>query len=194
MKKRICIYCGSNPGRRDSHTNVARQLVTEIVNQGMGVVYGGAQVGLMGVVADTALATGGEVIGVIPQSLVDKEVAHQGLSDLIVVDSMHARKARMVELADGFVALPGGAGTMDELFEVLTWAQLGFHQKPCGLLNVDGYYDGIASFLETAVNDGFLKDVHRQLLLVDDDPGRLLKRFAEYRAPRVTKWINKDEL
>jgi hypothetical protein len=147
----------------------------------------------MGVVANAVLEQGGEVIGVIPESLATKELAHPALSELIVVGSMHERKARMAELADGFVALPGGWGTLEELFEVLTWAQLGLHEKPCGLLNVAGYFDHLFRFLDTAVEQHFVRDAHRAMLLMEDDPAALLDRFADYRAPRVRKWLKPEE-
>ncbi|GAB4190098.1 MAG: TIGR00730 family Rossman fold protein [Wenzhouxiangellaceae bacterium] len=192
--QRVCIYCGSSMGANAVYEQAARELVAAMAERGLGVVYGGARVGLMGVVAEAALAADCEVIGVIPRSLQTKEIAHDGLSRLEVVGSMHERKARMVELADGFIALPGGAGTMDELFEVFTWAQLGFHRAPCGLLNVAGYYDGIAGFVNKAVEQAFIRPQHRELLLIDDQADRLLSRFAEYQPPQVPKWINRDEL
>ena len=191
--KRVCVYCGSSPGRRPDYRSAGRSLGNEIARRGLGLVYGGASVGVMGVVANAVLEHGGEVIGVIPESLATKELAHPGLSDLIVVASMHERKARMAELSDGFVALPGGWGTLEELFEVLTWAQLGMHEKPCGLLNVAGYFDHLFRFLDNAVEEQFVRDGHRAMLLMDDDPAALLDRFADYRAPRVRKWIKAEE-
>lgn len=191
--KRLCIYCGSNAGRSPLYQQAAQALVSEMVRRGIAVVYGGARVGLMGVVADTALALGGEVIGVIPEGLIEKEVAHKHLSQLEVVSSMHQRKARMVELSDGFIALPGGAGTMDELFEVYTWAQLGLHSKPCALLDVDNYYAGIVEFLSRATEDQFIRPAHHKMLLIDDDHKHLLDRMAAYDPPQVKKWIGMDQ-
>ncbi len=191
--KNICVYCGSSSGKRPEYIESARQLAQELVARDLGLVYGGARVGVMAELANTVLAEGGEVIGVIPQSLVDKEVAHHGLTKLHIVDSMHDRKALMADLSDGFIALPGGLGTIEELFEALTWAQLGFHAKPCGLLNVCGYYDGLSAFLDHAVQEQFVKEVHRQMLLIEDDPGRLLGRFASYQAPHQDKWIGRQQ-
>ncbi len=191
--KHVCVYCGSSPGRRPDYGAAARALGSEIARRGLGMVYGGASVGVMGVVANAVLEHGGEVIGVIPESLATKELAHPGLSELVVVASMHERKARMAELSDGFVALPGGWGTLEELFEVLTWAQLGIHEKPCGLLNVAGYFDHLFRFLENAIEEHFVRDAYRGMLLMDDDPATLLDRFADYRAPRVRKWIKAEE-
>jgi uncharacterized protein (TIGR00730 family) len=191
--RRICVYCGSSPGRRADYSAAGRALGAEIARRGLGLVYGGASVGVMGVLANAVLDQGGEVIGVIPESLATRELAHPGLSDLLVVDSMHERKARMAELSDGFVALPGGWGTLEELFEVLTWAQLGLHQKPCGLLNVAGYFGHLFRFLDHAIEEHFVRDAHRQMLLMDDDPAALLDRLADYRAPRVRKWLTAEE-
>lgn len=191
--KRLCLYCGSNSGRLPQYQQAVKALVSEMVKRDIGVVYGGARVGLMGVVADTALALGGEVIGVIPEGLITKEVAHQNLSQLEVVKSMHERKARMVELSDGFIALPGGAGTMDELFEVYTWAQLGLHNKPCALFDVDNYFAGIIEFLSRATEDQFLRPAHHKMLLIDDHHENLLNRMAHYEAPVVKKWIGMDQ-
>jgi uncharacterized protein (TIGR00730 family) len=191
--RRICVFLGSNSGRRPEYKEAAVALGTALAQRGLGLVYGGSSVGLMGVLADAALAAGGEVIGVIPQRLVDKEVAHRGLADLRVVDSMHQRKALMAELADGFVALPGGIGTLEELFEVWTWAQLGGHDKPCALMNVAGYYDRLLGFLDHAVEEGFLRPVHRNMVVVADEAHRLLALLDDYRAPEVTKWISDKE-
>jgi hypothetical protein len=191
--RRICVYCGSSPGKRPDYREAGRALGATLAGRGLGLVYGGASVGVMGVVANAVLEQGGEVIGVIPESLATKELAHPALSELIVVGSMHERKARMAELADGFVALPGGWGTLEELFEVLTWAQLGLHEKPCGLLNVAGYFDHLFRFLDTAVEQHFVRDAHRAMLLMEDDPAALLDRFADYRAPRVRKWLKPEE-
>ena len=187
--KKICIYCGSNPGRGDSYLAAARELGTAIAQRGIGLVYGGASVGVMGTVADAVLAAGGHVTGIIPESLVKKEMAHPGLSEMHVTRSMHERKRMMADLADAFVALPGGAGTMEEIFEVWTWAQLGHHQKPCAFYNVNGYYDHLIRFLDHAVEEQFMKAPHRDMLIVADQPDDLLLRFASYEAPVVSKWI-----
>ena len=191
--KRICVYCGSNPGRLPDYRESARQLGHELATRGIGLVYGGASVGVMGAVADAVLERGGNAIGVIPQSLATREVAHSRLDELIVVDSMHARKAQMAELSDGFIALPGGWGTIEEIFEMLTWAQLGFHEKPCGLLNVASYYDHLFAFLEEAVRQQFVKEEYRPMIMMDEAPDRLLDRFSAYRAPRVRKWTGAEE-
>ena len=178
--KRICVFCGSNAGARSEYAEAARALATVLAERKLGIVYGGGNVGLMGVVADAALARGGEVIGVIPQKLVDKEVAHRGVTELLVVETMHERKALMNDLSDAFLALPGGFGTLDEFFEVLTWAQLGFHGKPCALLNVAGYYDGLLAMLDHAVTERFLRPAHRELVIADTDPLRLLQRLSAF--------------
>jgi uncharacterized protein (TIGR00730 family) len=192
--RRVCVYCGSSPGRDPAYREAAVALVRVLAERGLGVVYGGAHVGLMGVVADEALAAGAEVIGVIPQALVDHEIAHTGLSDLRVVGSMHERKAQMAELADAFVALPGGLGTLEELFEVATWSQLGLHVKPCGLLNVLGYYDGLAGMLDHAVSERFLRPENRAIVLVESEPSTMVDALAAWEPPaRVAKWIDRDE-
>ncbi|HEY0294199.1 MAG TPA: TIGR00730 family Rossman fold protein [Bordetella sp.] len=185
----ICVYCGSNKGRDPLYIERAQAFGRELARRGLGLVYGGADVGIMGAVADTVLAAGGRVIGVIPESLRTKEMAHQGLTELHVVPTMHERKQLMAEKADGFVALPGGAGTLDEIFEVWTWAQLGFHRKPCGLFNVAGYFDQLAAFLDHAAGEGFMRAEHRAMLMVESDPAALLDRYAAYHAPTVSKWI-----
>jgi uncharacterized protein (TIGR00730 family) len=188
--KRVCVYCGSNAGRRSDYAEAAKDLARALVNRHIDLVYGGASVGVMGVLANTVLAEGGHVIGIIPQGLVDREVAHPGLSDLRVVASMHERKTLMAELSDGFIALPGGLGTLEELFEALTWAQLGLHQKPCGLLNVRNYYRSLIDFLDHAVAEQLLEAVYRAMLLVEEQPERLLERFESYQAPPVAKWVD----
>ena len=177
LRGRICIFTGSNRGIRAEYADAARQVAGQLVERGYGLVYGGGNVGLMGVIADAVLERGGHVTGVIPNALVSQEVAHRGLSELRVVESMHERKAVMADLSDGFIAMPGGIGTMEELFEILSWAQLRIHQKPCGLLNVSGYYQHIIQFLDYAVNEGLLKPKHRALLIVEAESGRLLDRF-----------------
>lgn len=187
--KNICVYCGSNAGRQPIYAEQAQAFGRELVRRGLGLVYGGSSVGIMGVVADSVMAQGGRVIGIIPDALAKKELAHQGLSELLVVSSMHERKTLMAEKADGFIALPGGVGTLEEIFETWTWAQLGFHGKPCGLLNIGGYYDKLAAFLDHTVEESFMRPQHRAMLAVESDPAALLDRFAAYQAPTVSKWI-----
>ncbi|MFP6808495.1 MAG: TIGR00730 family Rossman fold protein [Pseudomonadales bacterium] len=191
--KRICVYCGSSPGRHPAFLSNAGVLAKEFVEQGIGLVYGGASVGIMGKIADEVIKAGGEVIGVIPQALVDYEVSHDGLSELKIVSSMHERKALMAELSDGFIALPGGLGTLEELFEVWTWSQLGFHNKPIALLNTENYYKHLLAFLNNAVDQSFVKDIHRDMLLVSDNPADLLGMMASYQPPKMDKWIGKEE-
>jgi len=181
--KRVCVFAGSNVGARGEYAAAARALATECAARGLGIVYGGGSVGLMGVLADTALAAGTEIIGVIPAPLATKELAHASLTELRVVESMHERKATMNALADGFIALPGGLGTFEETFEVLTWAQLGIHAKPVGVLNVEGYYDGLLRWLSHAVREGFVRREHLPLLLFADTPSELLDRFAGWTPP-----------
>ena len=190
---RLCVFCGSNAGHDSSYIEAARSLGTALAREKIGLVYGGASVGLMGAVADAVLAGGGEVVGVMPQSLVDKEIAHKDLPDLRIVGSMHERKALMAELADGFVALPGGLGTFEELFEVWTWGQLGYHRKPCSLLNVSGFYDKLTGFLDDVVERGFVKPAHRSMLIVEQDPEALIRAIQAYEPPAVTKWIKAGE-
>ena len=184
---RICVYSGSSNGSRPEYRDAAELLARAIVGRGMGIVYGGSNIGLMGALADAGLAAGGEVVGVMPQGLVDHEIAHRGLTELHITASMHERKATMADLADGFVALPGGVGTLEELIEIVTWAQLGLHAKPCGLLDVAGYYTQLQAFLDHATVEGFIRPQHRGLLLVDEDPGALLDAFATWRAPTIEK-------
>ena len=191
--KSVCVYCGSSAGRDPAYAAAARRLGEEIAGRGLGLVYGGSSVGIMKVVADAALALGGRVTGVIPEALVRKEIAHRGLSELLVTSSMHERKMKMAELSDAFVALPGGIGTLEELFEAWTWAQLGLHAKPCGLLNVAGYFDRLIGFLDHAVAERFVKEANRAMLVVSAEPADLLDRFAAYRPPTVEKWIRKGE-
>jgi uncharacterized protein (TIGR00730 family) len=191
---RICLYAGSSLGADRRYRESAESLVRILVGRGMGIVYGGGNVGLMGVLADTALELGGEVIGVIPRSLVDRELAHQELSELRIVGSMHERKATMAELAEAFIALPGGIGTLEELVEVFTWAQLDLHRKPCGLLNVAGYYDQLIGFLDHAADERFLRREHRALLVVADHPEALLAGL-ERSAPRsASKGLDRRSL
>ena len=191
--KMVCVYCGSNPGRLPEYREAARLLGYEMAGRGLGLVYGGASIGVMGAVADAVLERRGHAIGVIPYSLATKEVSHDSLDELIVVDSMHERKAKMAELSDAFIALPGGWGTIEEIFEMLTWAQLGFHEKPCGLLNVASYYDTLFAFLENAIEQQFVKEAYRPMIIMDETPGTLLDRFEKYRAPKVKKWIGPEE-
>jgi len=190
---RVCVYAGSNRGSNPAYAEATTALGTELAARGIGVVYGGGKVGLMGVIADTVLAAGGEAIGVMPQALIDREIGHTGLTELKVVDSMHERKALMAELADAFIALPGGIGTLEELIEVYTWSQLGIHDKACGVLNVRGYYDGLATFLDHAVSEGFLRAQHRAVLSICADPSDLLDALAAYEPPRVSKWLELDQ-
>jgi uncharacterized protein (TIGR00730 family) len=192
--ERICVFCGASPGARPEYAQAACELASLLVADGIGVVYGGGGVGLMGVLADAVLAEGGEVIGVIPRALVDREIAHRDVTDMRVVGSMHERKALMAELADAFVALPGGLGTLEELFEVYTWAQLGLHRKPCALLNVEGYYDGVVGFLGHAVKERFVREEHREMLVVENEPGVLIERLREFEPDAVLpKWIDREE-
>ena len=186
--RRVCVFTGSRLGADPAYAAAAERLARTAGAAGLGLVYGGASVGLMGVLADAALDAGLEVTGVIPQALVDREIAHPRLRDLRVVGSMHERKALMAELSDAFVALPGGAGTLEELFEVYTWSQLGLHAKPCALLNVRGYYDGLAGFLDHAVSEGFLRPEHRETLLVGEEPAALLAALAAWEPSGVVKW------
>ncbi|HEX6174271.1 MAG TPA: TIGR00730 family Rossman fold protein [Candidatus Binatia bacterium] len=179
-ERRICVFTGSRDGSHPGYAEAARQLGRELVVRNYGLVYGGGNVGLMKVIADTVLELGGYVTGVIPDSLVSREVAHLGLSDLRIVESMHERKAMMAELSDGFIAMPGGIGTMEEFFEVLSWAQLGIHRKPCGLLNTGGYYDPLIEFLDHAVEHDFLKQKHRSLLILAREPPEILSRFEAF--------------
>ena len=187
--KNICVYCGSAIGKKTEYVEAAQKLGQELVRRNMGLVFGGSSIGLMGAVADAVLEAGGKVTGIIPRAIWEKEISHEGLTELIVVDTMHQRKAAMAEAADGFIALPGGYGTFEELFEILTWAQLDFHRKPSGLLNICGYYDKLCEFIDNSINEGFVKEVHRQLLIVDSDPSSLLDKMPEYMAPPPVKWI-----
>jgi uncharacterized protein (TIGR00730 family) len=190
--KRVCVFCGSSPGRDPIFMEMAVRAGQIIAQRGLELVYGGAHVGLMGAVADAALAAGGHVIGVIPRSMVDREIAHTGLSDLRIVATMHERKALMESLSDAFLALPGGMGTLEEVCEIYTWAQLGLHRKPCGLLNVRGYYAPFLELLDGAVTAGFMRAAYREMVLIDEDPAALLDQFAAYRAPLLDKWITRE--
>ena len=190
--KRICVYAGSNPGKDDCYRTATQNLARTLVHSGIGIVYGGGNVGLMGELADTVLALGGEVVGIMPRQLVEKEVAHLGLTDLQVVESMHERKAAMAELSDAFVALPGGIGTLEEIIEVYTWSQLGLHPKACVLLNINGYYDGLTAFLDHAVVEGFLDRSHRDLLVVIERPEDLVESLERWDPPRLDKVLDPE--
>lgn len=191
--KSICVFCGSRSGNNPAYPEAAETLGRTLARSGITLVYGGGNVGLMGVVADAALEAGGDVIGVIPKALVEREISHDALTKLHVVGSMHERKALMAELSEGFIALPGGAGTLEEFFEVLTWAQLGEHQKPCGLLNVAGYYDPLLTVFAHMVERGFVSPEHRKLVLVETGPAAMLGAFASYSPPTYIKWITPQE-
>lgn len=191
--KSICVYCGSSHGRQDAYSSAAHDLAKSLVDRNLRLVYGGASVGIMGMVADAVLQLGGQAVGVIPEALARKEVAHTNLTELHVTQSMHERKTLMAELSDGFIALPGGIGTLEEIFEIWTWAQLGLHRKPCGLLNVKGYFDSLTTFLDHAVAEQFVKKPHRSMLIVEHEPRALLDRFASYEPPTIQKWVEKAE-
>ncbi len=191
--KRICVFCGSNVGAKQIYADSARELGIILAKRKLGLVYGGGRVGLMGILADSVLAEGGEVTGIIPQGLFTKEVAHEGLTELRFVGSMHQRKAMMVELSDGFIALPGGYGTTEEFCEVITWAQLGIHHKPCGVLNIEGFFTSLLSFLDHAVEEHFLRAEHRALVLEDEKPESLLNKMSDYHPPDLQKWMDLDE-
>ncbi len=190
--KSIAVFCGSSMGNHPQFQVVTRQLGELLGNKGIGLVYGGAQVGLMGVIADAVLQAGGHAIGVLPKFLGAKEIAHHHLNKLIMVDSMHERKQKMSELCDGVITLPGGFGTMEELFEFITWAQLGLHTKPIGLLNIVGYYDALIQLLDDMVKFELLKPINREMLIISDDAEQLLQRMSDYRAPEVPKWIRPE--
>lgn len=191
--KRVCVFCGSNTGQDPVYSRAADALGRTLARRGLGLVYGGGSVGLMGVVADGALAGGGEVIGVIPKALARQEIAHEGLTKMHVVPDMHTRKAKMTELADGFIALPGGYGTLEELFEVVTWAQLGLHERPIALLNAAGYFDGLLGCIDAAVLEGFIRVEHRRLLLSGTEPDALLDAMVRYEPPVLEKVIKAEE-
>ena len=190
--KRICVFCGSSVGARPRYAAAARELGRTLASRGLGIVFGGGKVGLMGVLADAALAAGGEAIGVIPEALVAREIAHNGLTELRIVRSMHERKTLMADLADAFIALPGGYGTFEEFFEAVTWTQLGIHRKPCGLLNVDGYYDALLALLDRAVSDGFIREANRSLVVDAPDVPTLLGKLETVR-PTAELRIDKAE-
>jgi uncharacterized protein (TIGR00730 family) len=192
--RRICVFCGSRPGKRASYLEGARGLGDAIARRGLELVYGGASVGLMGALADAALAQGGKVIGVIPQRIADKEIAHRGLTELRVVDSMHTRKATMEQLSDGFIAMPGGFGTFEEVFEIITWMQLGIHQKPVGLLDVDGYYAPLRELIRHGVEEGFIPETHASAIHADPSPDALVEKLLSSAPPPAQpKWIGRDQ-
>src|SRR5215208_1898390 len=190
---RLCVFCGSSSGLNPAFAQSARVLAGELATRKIEIVYGGGNVGLMGVIADAALASGGRVIGVMPHALVTRELAHRNLTELNIVESMHERKALMAQLADGFIALPGGFGTLEEFCEAVTWTQLGVHTKPCGLLNVSGFYDGLIAFLEHALDEQFLRPTHREIVVSDADPVALLGRLLAWQPPAVEKWIGRTQ-
>ncbi|HZD30218.1 MAG TPA: TIGR00730 family Rossman fold protein [Candidatus Angelobacter sp.] len=191
--RRVCVFCGSNSGINPAYRDAAVTLGRLLVERNIELVYGGGKIGLMGALADAVLSAGGKVTGVIPESLMAKEIGHPGLTDMRVVKSMHERKALMADLSDGFIAMPGGFGTFEEFCEVVTWSQLGIHVKPCGLLNVDAYYDPLLELFDRAVEEGFLREQNRSLVLADPDPARLLEQMANYWATVVSKWIGDTE-
>jgi uncharacterized protein (TIGR00730 family) len=190
--KRICVFCGSSFGSDAEYASATAALAQQLVVEGIGIVYGGARVGLMGLLADTALRLDGEIIGVMPELLVAKEIAHRGLKDLRTVGSMHERKAMMSDLSDAFIALPGGFGTMEEFCEVLTWNQLGIQHKPCGLLNVRGFYDPLLTMFDRAVDEGFLRLEYRNMVVSSDNPVQLIEHLRDSQVPQVSKWSSKD--
>jgi uncharacterized protein (TIGR00730 family) len=189
----VCVFCGSNVGARPIYVEAAREVGRAIAERGLSIVYGGAAVGLMGAVADSALEAGGKVIGIIPAALVEREIGHPGLTEMHQVASMHERKAKMADGSDAFLALPGGAGTLEEVFETWTWAQLGHHRKPVGILNVDGFFDSLLEFLDHQCRERFMRPEHRDMLIVEDSVQRLLDRFSRYSPPLVEKWIRAGE-
>ncbi len=190
---RVCVFCGSSSGEDARYLEAAAAFGDELLRRGLGLVYGGSRMGLMGRLAETMLEGDGEVIGVMPKALMNREVAHQGLTELRIVESMHERKATMVELGDAFVALPGGLGTLEEFLEVVTWAQLGFHRKPCGLLNIYDFYGPLADLLDHGTREGFIGRQHRDLVQIASDPARLMGLLAEYRPPELPRWIGRKE-
>jgi uncharacterized protein (TIGR00730 family) len=188
---RICVFCGTNPGSRPAYGLAARELGRVLAEQSIELVYGGASVGIMGELADSVQEHGGHVTGIIPQQLMEKEAAHTGIRNLIVVASMHQRKSQMADMSDGFIALPGGIGTLEGFFEVLTWGQLGIHAKPAGILNIESYFDGLTEFLDHAVREGFLTEPHRHAIVVETSPGLLLERMRAYTPPEGEKLMGR---
>lgn len=193
MAKRVCVFCGSHEGTRPAYAAAAREVGAALARRGLGVVFGGGRIGLMGAVADAALEAGGKVTGVIPRAMVDRELAHRGVTDLCIVNSMHERKALMADLSDAFLALPGGYGTFEEFCEVLTWCQLGIHRKPCGLLNVEGYYDSLLELFDRGTRDGFIRPRHREMVVCGGDPEELIGLLLAYQPPAVDKVIVRAE-
>ena len=193
MIQRICVFCGSNSGSDPTYVAAARGLGALLAREGSALVYGGGSVGLMGELADAVLASGGRAIGVIPHALWAREIGHRGLTDLHIVDTMHERKAMMADLADAFIAMPGGLGTLEEIFEIWTWAQLGLHAKPLGFYDVNGFFSPLMHFLDRAVRERFLREQHRAIAMIDSDAQMLLRRFESWVPPKVEKWITKDE-
>ncbi len=191
---RICVFCGSNNGRKQGYRDAAWSLGTELARRGIGLVYGGGRLGLMGAVADAVLASGGEAIGVIPEALFTREVGHDALTSLHVVGTMHERKALMAELSDAFITLPGGFGTMEEFFEVLTWAQLGMHHKACALLNTEGYFDPLLALFDSFIGEQFAREAHRDFIIASDNIPELFNRLETYRPPALPQWIATDDV
>ncbi|MDF1795580.1 MAG: TIGR00730 family Rossman fold protein [Coxiellaceae bacterium] len=187
--KKITVFCGSSKGINDAYAQAAKQLAAALCNNHLSLVYGGATVGIMGILADAVLQHGGEVTGVIPESMVDIEISHQGLTELFVVQTMHERKAKMSDISDGFILFPGGAGSLDEFFEIFTWLQLGYHNKPCAILNINGYYDPILNFIDHAINEGFMKQAHKDAILVDTSPENLVLSLLGFTPTLDEKWI-----
>lgn len=190
-RRALCVYCGASTGNDPAHASAARLLGTRMAERGLALVYGGGHVGLMGIIADAVLAAGGSVTGVIPAALMSTEIGHQQLTELHVVKDMHERKALMADKADGFIAMPGGIGTLEELFEVMTWLQLGYHAKPVGVLNVNGFYDGLLAFLDTQRDQGYLRSEHRALLIEDSDPDALLDRIDRFELPEGVSYFSR---
>jgi uncharacterized protein (TIGR00730 family) len=190
----ICVFCGSNPGNDPAYLAAAIQVGKSIAARGYKLIYGGAEVGLMGAVADAALEAGGHVTGVMPKALVEKEIAHKNLSELHEVSSMHERKALMADLSDGFIAMPGGVGTLEEIFEIWTWAQLGHHGKPLAFMNIAGFYDPLGVFLDHQSDEGFVRKGHRDMAIFSDDVEEILNAFARYEAPQLQKWVERSEI
>lgn len=190
----MCVFCGSSAGEDSRYLDAASNLGMAIAERGLGLVYGGSRVGLMGRLAQAALDAGGEVTGIMPRPLMNREIVHPDLHELVVTDSMHERKAQMAARSDAFIAAPGGLGTLEEFFEILTWGQLGFHRKPCGILNANAYYKALARMLDHAVREGFVQESHRKMILVEEDPGVLLDRLAAYDPPTLPRWIQEDEI
>ncbi len=192
--KKICVFCGSRPGVKEEYVKAAHLLGESLARSGTELIYGGGNVGIMGEIANSVLSGGGRVTGVIPKTLVDKELAHRNLTELRVVKTMHERKALMSELSDAFIALPGGIGTLEEFFEVLTWAQLGFQKKPCALLNIAGYYDHLIAFIDKMVEDRFLDDNHRGLMIIENDPRIIIEKVKDFKSVNTEKWLNEFNL